>query len=112
LLVRFTQLLLHSDCPLGQVQTPEAQVWVLTQALPHRPQLAVLTWVLKQIPEQLVSPLAQVGPVPPVPTVVQGFQTPFWHLHSTFTFTHVEFWVEQQLPNAHGAEHTPPVAIG
>jgi hypothetical protein len=41
------------------VQTPDAQVWVLTQALPHRPQLAVLTWMLVQVPLQSVSPALQ-----------------------------------------------------
>ena len=49
-------------------------------------------------------------PVPPVWLgLMQEVQMPFWQRHSTFPYTQVEFGVEQQLPNPHEAEHTPPV---
>ena len=49
-------------------------------------------------------------PVPPVwLRLMQEVQMPFWHRHSTFPFTQVEFGVEQQLPNPQSVGQAPPV---
>ena len=58
---------LQSACPVVQVQTPEVQIWLLTQAVPQSPQCAGVLlrsaqpgWFVLAL--QSVWPTAQVQP--------------------------------------------------
>jgi hypothetical protein len=63
---RSTQVLPHTTCWAGQLQSPAEHVAPTGQTFPHAPQAAVLVCRSRQTPPQSVWPLGQLGPSSPL----------------------------------------------